>query len=53
LTGAKSILNIDVELGNKDPRSNQFYPPKVLIDHIIRYNWITMKDFILKHNIVL
>lgn len=32
LTGAKNILNIDVELGNKDPRSNKFYPPQVLID---------------------
>lgn len=36
-------------MGNKDPRSNQFYPPKVLLDQITRYNWITMKDFLHKH----
>lgn len=49
LTGAKNILNIDLELGNKDPRSNQFYPPHVLIDKIVRYNWVTMKDYLLEH----
>lgn len=49
LLGAKNILNLDVELGNDDDRSNWFYPPKVLIDKIVRYNLIIMKDFIYKH----
>lgn len=35
MTGAKNILNLDVELGNADERSNKFYPPKVLIDKIV------------------
>jgi len=30
LLGAKKILNLDVELGNLDKRSNRFYPPKVI-----------------------
>lgn len=49
LTGAKNILNLDVELGNADTASNKFYPPRVLIDKILRYNWVTMKDFLYEH----
>lgn len=49
LTGAKKILNLDLELGNKDPQSNQFYPPKSIISRIVRYNFITMSEFLLAH----
>lgn len=49
LTGAKNILNLDIELGNLDKRSEGFYPPIRLIDRIVRYNWIIMKDFLFSH----
>lgn len=52
-TGAKHILNLDVELGNTDQRSDQFYPPRELIPRIVRYNWITMIDYLEKHVIIL
>ena len=29
-SGAKNILNLDVELGNLDSRSDRFYPPKII-----------------------
>lgn len=48
-TGAKSILNLDVELGNDKEESNKFYPPKVLIDKIVRYNYVIMKEFFKRH----
>lgn len=50
-TGAKNILNLDVELGNHDISSNKFYPPKILIDKIVRYNWIIMKEFLTSHTL--
>ena len=37
LTGAKNILNVDIELGNKDKRSDDFYPPDFILDKIVRY----------------
>ncbi len=49
LLGAKNVLNLDVELGNDDDRSNRFYNTKVLFDKIVRYNMIIMKDFLYKH----
>lgn len=49
LTGAKNILNLDIELGNLDKRSEGFYPPIKLIDRIVRYNWIIMQDFLFTH----
>jgi len=48
-TGKKNILNIDVELGNENPKSEQFYPPKSIIPDIVRYNWIVMKQFLYRH----
>ena len=48
-TGAKNILNLDIELGDKNEDSNKFYPPLVLIDKIIRYNYVIMKEFFKKH----
>lgn len=48
-TGKKHILNIDVELGNNDPRSEEFYPPRTIIADIVRYNWLAMKEFFFKH----
>ena len=48
-TGAKNILNLDIELGDKNEDSNKFYPPIVLIDKIIRYNYVIMKEFFKKH----
>ncbi len=53
LTGAKNILNLDVELGNSNHKSDRFYPPKILIDKIIRHNWLIMRQFIYAHNITL
>ena len=53
LTGAKHILNLDVELGTPDKESDKFYPPKALIPKIVRYNWKTMRDFLSKHVVVL
>lgn len=47
--GKKNILNIDVELGNQNPESEQFYPPRAIIPDIVRYNWIVMKQFLYKH----
>ena len=49
LTGAKNILNIDVELGDLDKRSDKFYPPRQVISKIVRYNWIVMKEFLKRH----
>jgi hypothetical protein len=51
MTGAKNILNLDVELGNLDKESDAFYPPVRLIDRIVRYNMIIMNDFLLKHTV--
>ena len=53
LTGAKHILNLDVELGNKDRQSDKFYPPQKLISKIVRYNWIVMQEFLNRHVIEL
>jgi len=44
--GAKNILNLDVELGNKDEESHKFYPPKNIIYDIVSYNWITFEKFL-------
>lgn len=52
-TGAKNILNLDVELGNNNKQSDAFYPPKYLIPKIVRYNWIVMNDFLDKHIVAL
>lgn len=49
LTGAKNILNIDVELGDLDKRSDKFYAPRQIISKIVRYNWIVMKEFLKRH----
>lgn len=48
-TAKQSILNIDVELGSLDSRSEQFYPPKSILANIVRYNWIVMKEFLYRH----
>ena len=48
-TGAKNILNLDVELGNKAPESNKFYPPKNILYSIITYNWNTFSRFLNHH----
>ena len=48
-TGKKKILNIDIELGNSDPRSEEFYPPKSILADIVRYNWVAMKEYLFKH----
>lgn len=50
-TGKKNILNIDVELGNADPRSEEFYPPRDILSDIVRYNWVIMKEFLWRHAI--
>jgi hypothetical protein len=52
-TGKKNIMNIDVELGNNDPASEQFYPPRRIISDIVRYNWLVMKEFFYKHIVAL
>lgn len=48
-TGAKNILNLDVELGTNNKKTDTFYPPRDLIPKIVRYNWIVMNDFLNKH----
>jgi len=48
-TGAKNILNLDVELGNPDKKSDTFYPPRHLLPKIVRFNYIIMNDFLRKH----
>ena len=48
-TGKKKILNIDVELGNNDKKSEQFYPPKSILSDIVRYNWLAMKEYLYTH----
>jgi hypothetical protein len=48
-TGKKHILNIDVELGNPDPRSEEFYPPQSILADIVRYNWVAMKEYLYRH----
>ena len=53
LTGAKNILNFDVELGSLDKQSDKFYPPQRIIDKIVNYNWIVMDQFLNRHIISL
>ena len=48
-TGAKNILNIDVELGDDSKPSEQFYPPREIHARIVRYNWIIMKQYLTSH----
>lgn len=47
--GAQNILNLDVELGNKDEESHKFYPPKNIIYDIVSYNSITFEKFFEGH----
>lgn len=53
LTGAKNILNLDVELGDLNKASDHFYPSSDLIPHICRYNYLIFQKFFFKHNIQL
>ena len=50
-TGKKKILNIDLELGNLDRKSESFYPPQSILADIVRYNWLAMSEFLSKHSI--
>ena len=51
MTEAHNIINLDVELGNKDKRSDQFYPPKSIIPNICSFNFKVFRQFFWKHNI--
>jgi hypothetical protein len=51
LTAKHNIINLDVELGNLDKRSERFYPSKNLIPGIASYNWRIFRYFLWKHNI--
>lgn len=58
-TAKKNILNLDVELGNSDPQSDQFYPPQDILASIVNYNWKVMKLFLedliidLRHKVII
>lgn len=49
----KNILNLDVELGNNDKKSDQFYPPAEIHDKIVVFNWAIMREFFFKHIVTL
>ena len=49
LLDEKNIINLDVELGNLDERSNQFYPPAEIHDQIVIFNWSVMREFFYRH----
>lgn len=51
MTEEHNIINLDVELGNLDKRSDQFYPPKSIIPNIVSYNFKVFRQFFWKHNI--
>ena len=51
MTEIHNIINLDVELGNLDKRSDQFYPPKSIIPNIVSYNFKVFRQFFWKHNI--
>lgn len=51
LTEMHNIINLDVELGNLDKRSDQFYPPKSIIPSICAYNFRVFRQFFWKHNV--
>ena len=51
LTEMHNVINLDVELGNLDKRSEQFYPPMSIIPKICAYNFKVFRQFFWKHNI--
>ena len=51
MTEEHNIINLDVELGNLDKRSDGFYPPKSIIPNICEYNFKVFRQFFWKHNI--
>lgn len=51
--GAKDILNMDVELGNKDPDSQVFYPKASIIFDVVDYCWSVMRKFLTSHRVQL
>jgi hypothetical protein len=51
LTSKKNILSLDVEIGNDDKKSEQFYPPRNIIADTVQYNLKVMRPFIYSHNV--
>lgn len=51
LTATHNIINLDVELGDTDKRSDQFYPPRSIIPGICAHNFQVFREFFWKHNI--
>jgi hypothetical protein len=51
ITELYNVINLDVELGNLDKRSERFYPPKSIIPNILQFNFQVFRQFFWKHNI--
>lgn len=51
ITEIYNVINLDVELGNLDKRSERFYPPKSIIPQILEYNFQVFRRFFWSHNI--
>ena len=51
LTETHNVVNLDVELGNLDQRSEQFYPPRRIIPDICQYNFKVFRQFFWKHSV--
>jgi hypothetical protein len=51
ITEVYNVINLDVELGNLDKRSNQFYPPASIIPQICEYNFQVFRNFFFRHNV--
>lgn len=49
MANIKGIFSFDLEVGNPDRRSEQFYPPKEMLSNIVRFNWIVFKKFMENH----
>jgi hypothetical protein len=47
----QNIIDLDVELGNLDSKSDSFYPPRDQIHSICEYNYNVYEAFFWKHNI--
>jgi len=45
----KGIINLEVELGNLDKRSDDFYPPRRLHFDILKYNLLPFTKFFYFH----
>ena len=53
ITEIYNVIDMDVELGTKDKRSERFYPPISLLPGICQYNFNVFRQFFWKHNLLI